>query len=270
MSGSKKRIQKSFGYPTATAIHSRVPIFQASRRVRKLMKWTCSTSWGSVEVTGRLGQVHRDLHDLIMTQGEQYRLGELGDLHVLLDPAKIQRRMGLQANPRHLDNLLEDMRQAKVSLSLKSGESSLGGIVSVVDKKAREIKGPGGFIEKRFLWQITISRTWVKVYQTNLRIRYGPALGIILSMKSGYSQALARFFLTHKGKVSLSLDKCVRILGIEREPKKVRLEMKRDIPLLEKLGVTIEDVMLRYVQKDGMVSFENPPDELRIKLDLMI
>jgi hypothetical protein len=256
----RRRIQKIYGYPTATVVHSRVPIFQATRKAKRLSKWIWTTSWGSVEVTGRLGQVHRDLHDLIMTEGEKYRLGDMGDLHVLLDPAKIQRHMGIRSNPRHLDSLLEDMRQARVTVTLKNGESSLGGIVSVVDKKAQESAGPGGFMKKRFLWQITISRTWVNVYQSNLRIRYAPALPTILALKSGYSQAMARFFLTHQGKMSLDFSKCLAYLGIIREPKKVRLEMKRDFPLLERLGVRIEESMVRYQQVEGMVSFESAPE----------
>ena len=259
MRGSKEGIQKTFGYPTATVIHSRVPIFQASRRVKSNEKWTCENAWGHVEISGRLGQVHRDLHDLIMTQGEEYHLGELGDLHIILDPAKIQRLMRIEANPRFLDRILEDMRQAKVTLKLKNGRSSLGGIVSVVDKQSREIEGPGGFMEKRYLWLVTISRTWVQVYNSTLRIRYAPALLILLAMKSGYSQAMGRFFLTHSGKMSLVFEDCLKTLGVTREEKKVRNEIKADLPLLKKLGMTFEGSMIRYEQQKGMVSFENPP-----------
>lgn len=259
MSGSKEQIQKIFGYPTATVIHSRVPIFQASRRAKSIEKWTYENSWGQVEISGRLGQVHRDLHDLIMTQAEEYRLGELGDLHIVVDPAKLQRIMGHKANPRFLDQLLEDMRQARVTLKLKHGRSSLGGIVSVVDKQLRAIEGPGGFMEKRYLWLVTISRTWVQVYNTTLRIRYAPALPILLRMKSGYSQAMGRFFLTHSGKMSLGFEDCLKTLGVTREEKKVRHEIKGDIPLLEKLGLTVEGSMIRYEQQKRMVSFENPP-----------
>ena len=261
MSGSKEQMNKIFGYPTATVIHSRVPIFQASRRVKSIEKWTCENVWGQVEISGRLGQVHRDLHDLIMTQGEEYHLGELGDLHIVLDPAKIQRLMGTTANPRFLDRLLEDMRLARVTLVLKNGKSSLGGIVSVVDKQNREIEGPGGFLEKRYLWLVTISRTWVQVYNTTLRIRYAPALSVLLAMKSGYSQAMGRFFLTHSGKMSLGFEDCLKTLGVSREEKKVRHEIKADLPLLEKLGVTFKGSMIRYEQQKGMVSFENPPQE---------
>ena len=267
VAGSKTRLQEHFGYTTATVIHSRVPIFQASRRVKNLSKWKGSTSWGAVEVTGRLGQVHRDLHDLIMTEGEIYRLGDMGDLHILLDPAIVQRKLGICANPRYLDNLLEDMRQARVTLKLKSGESSLGGIVSVVDKKVKEIPGPGGFMEKRFLWQITISRTWVRFFQDNLRIHYAPALPTILSLKSGYSQALARFFLTHSGKMSLRFEDCLKILSITREEKKVRHEIKRDLPLLGRLGVALEGNMVRYEQQKGMVCFKNPPQKESLPLE---
>ena len=263
MPGSKERIQKAFGFPTATVIHSRVPLFQASRKVRTVTKWDCKTSWGSVEVTGRLGQVHRDLHDLIMTFGKKYRRGELGDLHIVIDPAEIQRRMGMKADPRFLDRLLEDMRQARVVLEYQDGRASLGGIVSVVDKKYQEIPGPGGFMEKRMLWLITISRTWIQVYDSYMRVRYAPALPFILQMKSGYSQAMARFFLTQSGKKSLKFDDCLKVLGINREPRLVRRDMKNDFALLEKIGLSFDGEMVRYTQQPGLVSFDNPLKEER-------
>jgi hypothetical protein len=259
MPGSKEQVKNIFGYPTATVIHSRVPVFQASRRVKRIEKWAYENAWGSVEISGRLGQVHRDLHDLIMTQGEEYHLGELGDLHIVVDPAKIQRFMGIRSNPRLLDRLLEDLRQARVGIAQKDGKSSLGGIVSVVDKQSREIEGPGGFMEKRYLWCVTVSRTWIQVYNSTLRIRYAPALPILLCMRSGYSQAMGRFFLTHSGKMTLGFKECLNVLGIGREERKVRQEIKQDLPRLEKLGLTFEGSMIRYEQRKGLVSFENPP-----------
>jgi len=287
MLGDKERIKEIFGYSTATVIHSRVPIFQASRKVRGVSQWYGKTSWGSVEVTGRLGQVHRDLHDLIMTVGQEYRRGELGDLHIVIDPAEIQGLMGMKSDPRFLDRLLEDMRQAKVVLKYQDERASLGGIVSVVDKKYQEIPGPGGFMEKRMLWLVTISRTWVWVYDSYLRVRYAPALPIILQMKSGYSQAMARFFLTHRGHMSMKFDECLKILGINREPKLVKRDMKTlrnnmrkqggcklvrqgmesesDFALLEKIGILFEGEMVRYTQQPGLVNFDNPRKEKRGK-----
>jgi hypothetical protein len=194
-----------------------------------------------------------------MTQGEEYHLGALGDLHIVLDPAKIQRFMQIEANPRFMDRLLEDMRQAKVTLKLKNGRNSLGGIVSVVDKQSREIEGPGGFMKKRYLWLVTISRTWIHVYNTTLRIRYAPALPYLLAMKSGYAQAMGRFFLTHSTKMRLGFEDCLKALGVRREGKKVLHDIKTDLPLLEKLGVKIEGKTIRYEQQKGMVCFENPP-----------
>lgn len=266
MPGSKKEVQTIFGYPTATVIHSRVPMFQATRKVRSVTKWACKNAWGAVEVTGRLGQVHRDLHDLIMTFGKKYLRGELGDLHIVIDPAEIQRKMGVKSNPRFLERLLEDMRQAKVVLEYQDGRASLGGIVSVVDKKYQEIPGPGGFMKKRSFWLVTISRTWVHVYDSLLRVRYAPALPIILQMKSGYSQAMARFFLTHRGHMNLKFEDCLKTLGINREPKMVRRDMKSDFALLEKIGLLFDGEMVRYTQQPGLVNFDNPRKEERRKL----
>ena len=70
---------------------------------------------------------------------------------------------------------------------------------------------------------------------------------------------MGRFFLTHSGKMSLGFEDCLKTLGVSREEKKVRHEIKADIPLLEQLGLTFEGSMIRYEQQKGMVSFENPP-----------
>lgn len=266
MSGTKERIKEIFGYPTATVIHSRIPIFQASRKVRAVSQWVCKTSWGSVEVTGRLGQVHRDLHDLIMTCGKEYWRGELGDLHIVIDPAEIQRKMRSKSDPRFLEKLLEDMRQAKVVLAYKERRDSIDGIVSVVNKKYKEIPGPGGFMKKRTLWLVTISRTWIQIYDSLLRVRYALALPFILQMKSGYSQAMARFFLTHRDHMNLKFKDCLKILGINREVKLVRRDMKSDFDSLEKIGLLFDGEMVRYIQQPGLVNFENPRKEKRAAL----
>ena len=121
-------------------------------------------------------------------------------------------------------------------------------------------------MEKRYLWLVTISRTWVQVYNSTLRIRYAPALLILLAMKSGYSQAMGRFFLTHSGRMSLGFEDCLKTLGVTREEKKVRHEIKADLPLLKKLGVTFGGSMIRYEQQKGMVSFEKPPQRQNLSL----
>ena len=259
----KKTVSEIYGKPTATVIHSRLPIFQASRKVREISQGVWETGWGKVEISGRLGQIHRDLHDIIMTYGEEYQIGDRGDLNILIDPANIKQFMGIK-NPNFLDALLEDMRKARVRIEVKgeNEKSSLGGIISVVDKEAGEIDGPGGFMQRRNLWTITISRTWMGIYNQMIKVRYAPALPIIMEMKSGFAQAMARFFLTHSKQMNMELSNCLKAIGVAQKEKEVRRSIKSDLSLLEKLGITFDGATIRYQQQNGMVSFENPQKQI--------
>ncbi|EQD75303.1 hypothetical protein B1A_04045, partial [mine drainage metagenome] len=96
-------------------------------------------------------------------------------------------------------------------------------------------------------------------------MRCKPALNIILQMRSGYSQALARFFLTQSNTMSMDLPDCLKALGIEMEAKLVKQEMKPDAELLARLGITFG---LAGTTRNRTVSFpskipslENPAPE---------
>ena len=52
--------------PTATALQSRLNIFQSTRRPQHLKMTLKQTKFGSSVVNGRLGQSHADLLDCVM------------------------------------------------------------------------------------------------------------------------------------------------------------------------------------------------------------
>lgn len=256
----KKIVRKVFGSPTSTVHHSRLPIFAATRRPTERIQWICENPWGTSEVTGTLGQNHRDLHDLVMTEGIEYKRGLEKELYVTIDPYDIQKKMGLKRpDLDYIHKLLEDMQDAKVTIKYKNGGGKLGGIISEIDREYKEISGPGGCVLDRYLWKITISATWMKLYDTEIKVRCKPALDIILQMRSGYSQAMARSFLTHNQNSLMNFVDCLKALGVEMEAKYVKREMKQDVDLLARLGLTFETGgMVHYEKKEGMVSFENP------------
>ncbi len=258
--GKKKIVRKVFGPPTSTVHHSRLPIFAATRRPTERIQWIYENPWGTAEVTGKLGQNHRDLHDLIMTEGLEYQQGLKRELYITIDPYEIWKKMGdTSNNTDYLYELLEDMKRADVRITYKDGGDSLGGIVSVIDREYKAIAGPGGCVLERYLWQITISQTWMKLYDTSIKIRCRPSLDLLLQMRSGYSQAMSRFFMTHAQDMTMSLSDVLKSLGIESEAKYVKRDMKPDLDLLAQLGITFgPDGMVGYEKKEGLVSFENP------------
>nr|WP_011264513.1 hypothetical protein [Leptospirillum ferrooxidans]AAX36056.1 ORF320 [Leptospirillum ferrooxidans] len=256
----KKLVRKVFGLSSGTVHHSRLPIFAATRRPTERIQWIFENSWGTAEVTGKLGQNHRDLHDLVMTEGIEYKQGLQRELYVTIDPYDIQKKMGITpTNLNYIYELLEDMKRSDVRIKYKGGGDSLGGIVSNIDREYKAIPGPGGCVLERYLWLITMNQTWMKLYDTSIKVRCKPALDIILQMRSGYSQAVARFSLTHGQGMVIKFSDIVKALGIEMEAKLVKQEMKPDAELLSKLGLTFgPDGTIRYEKKEGMVSFENP------------
>ncbi|MHB8370800.1 MAG: hypothetical protein ACYDBP_14130 [Leptospirales bacterium] len=256
----KKIVRKVFGPPTSTVHHSRLPIFAATRRPTERIQWIEENPWGTAEVTGTLGQNHRDLHDLIMTEGLKYDQGKQRELYITIDPYDIQKKMRvIRHDLSYIYELLKDMQDARVTIKYKDGGDSLGGIVSNIDREYKAISGPGGCVLERYLWLITMNQTWMKLYDKSIKIRCRPALDLILQMRSGYSQALARFFLTHANDISMPFWKCLEALGIEREAKLVRRDMKPDAELLARLGITFgTDGTVNYSKQDGLVSFETP------------
>lgn len=256
----KKIVRKVFGPPSSTVHHSRLPIFAATRRPTERIQWIEENAWGTAEVTGTLGQNHRDLHDLVMTEGLEYEQGKKRELYVMIDPYDIQKKMGITRNGLdYIYELLEDMKRADVRIKYKGGGDSLGGIVSNIDREYKAIPGPGGCVLERHLWQITMNQTWMKIYDTSIKVRCKPALNIILKMRSGYSQAVARLCMTHSQNMTMKFADVVKALGIEMEAKLVKQKMKPDAELLARLGITFgTDGMIVYEKKEGMVSFENP------------
>lgn len=253
-------IKSKYGESCSTIHHSRLPIFSASRRPIERTQWVGENSWGIAEVTGRLGQNHRDLHDILMTDGLERKRGLEGELYLTIDPWKIMKRLMPSSKSSNLDylyGLLEDMKRADVRIKYSGGGDSLGGIISNIDYEYKAISGPGGCVLERYLWRITINQTWMKLYDTSIKLRCRKATEIILQMRSGYSQSIARFFMTHTNDTSISLQKCLDGRGIEREAKLVKRDMKPDMEKLAILGITFEkDGNINYSKQDGYVSFE--------------
>jgi hypothetical protein len=266
----KKLVRKVFGPPTSTVHHSRLPIFAATRRPTERIQWIWENFWGTAEVTGILGQNHRDLHDLVMTEGLEYEQGKKRELYVTIDPYDIQKKMGaIRPDLDYLYKLLEDMRLAKVTIKYKGGGDSLGGIVSNIDREYKAIPGPGGCVLERHLWQITMNQTWMKLYDTSIKVRCKPALDIILQMRSGHSQAVARLFITHSQNMTMQLADCLKALGIEMEAKYVKRDMKPDAELLARLGIIFGPAgTVNYSKQEGLVSFENLTPKLKNDLGL--
>jgi len=257
----KAKMRKIYGQPTGTVCHDRLPFFAATTRPVIRENRITENRWGIVEVTGKLGQNHRNFHDLIMTKGSKCEQGVNGELYVEIDPTAISKKLmpGCRPNPDYLRSLLQDMKDATVKINyLKRGERMLGGIVSEWEerfKKIGEVSGPKGIALEKYHWQITISKTWMHLYEDFVIVRLGNALDKIISMRCGYSMAIARIMLDQRFATTFKLDFLRMTLDIAVETKILRREILKDSQVLANLGISIEDHSVNYIPRRGIVSF---------------
>ena len=179
----------------------RIPIFAPTRRPQAVSAWRVETPWGWAEITGRLGQQHRDLLDAARMVAEAEEWTSDGRLHLKVDPAKLRSALGGDAtNQQRIKEWLEDLRVASVVVHVAGIDKTMrGGVVSdVVDSAdlTRLHARPGGFNSDRRFWRISFGLGWSKLIEDDRSTKY--PLRRVVELKHGFSQAVARFCLSHR------------------------------------------------------------------------
>ncbi|MQM39679.1 hypothetical protein KBTX_03710 [wastewater metagenome] len=185
-----------------TAHQSRVPIFAATRRPRRVAAEEVTTPWGRAVVTGRIGQGHRDLLEAAMYVAARAGVDGEGRVRITLDPYRLRRTMGAgtrDVNYALILRLARDLRAAEVDLHVPARDIHIiGGIIDEIvtagDPIARRAGTRGGDGET---WRITYSRAWSVLLATDLPIAYS-ALSAVIAMRHGATQAVARWALSHR------------------------------------------------------------------------
>lgn len=238
---------------------SRLPIFPPTRRPT-LSTWEFNTPWGEGVVTGRLGQMHRDLIDAARMEAERRVVDHTGALHLLIDPARLRAALGWDTVTYHqIEDRLEDMRIAKVSTTIRAtGLRVREGIVSSYamaaaqpperGEKVRHLAKPNGQAQAALLhggglWRVSFSQSWSMVLLEDHQYSY--PLREVMELQHGVSQALARFCLSHKW-VHEGLPSVLTKLGACGRQRKRLSELRVDAAALRALGVDVSDGMCRY------------------------
>ncbi|CQR44898.1 conserved hypothetical protein [Thiomonas sp. CB3] len=236
---------------------SRVPIFAPTRKPRHVESWAVATSWGEATITGRLGQPHRDVLDASRMVAEREVEDAEGRRHLLVDSARLRAALGWNAiNYSQISERLEDLRLASVRLTIPSkGIRVNGGVVSEYidsflahkpqrssrvihllrrpttsqDPPQQQVTGGG-------MWRISFSLPWSVLLNSDLETTY--PLGLILGLRHGVSQALARFCWTHRS-VNEPLAGLLGRLGSRGRLRDRLAELIEDAPGLAKLSVSI-------------------------------
>jgi len=233
----------------APAIISRVPVFQP--RFKNLVETTvqAETAWGSVEVRGRIGGIHRKVLDALFAAAveEPYR-HDTGALSILIDPYRTAKTAGVaMRHPQWLRGILEDMRVARVLIEDKTtGLRHWAGIVSEVTESTRKAAMPGGVLRgERDLWVVTISSAWMRIYDTSLVLRYRLMLPPLGRITSGAAHAVALHVITHTGDHSYSVEDTLHLVGAvtpetsDRHRRRLIQEVAGEEEHLGALGMTL-------------------------------
>jgi hypothetical protein len=178
----------------------RIPIFSPTRRPKSVSSWRVETPWGWAIITGRLGQQHRDLLDAARMVADAEQWTTDGKMHLKIDLARLRGALGGDAvNNQRIKDWLEDLRVAQVVVYIKDKNINItGGIISEVLSSIDNtvLNGrPGTFKSERGYMHIEFSSGWSKLIETDRAMRY--PLQQVVGLQHGFSQAVARFCLSH-------------------------------------------------------------------------
>ncbi|RMH87414.1 MAG: hypothetical protein D6681_15135 [Calditrichaeota bacterium] len=230
--------------PTAPFAAARLRMFQPTRRPRLISSDWMETPWGRVRVSGRLGQRHADLVELMLAQKLIHKWSEDGRLSILVDPYRLRTGMGKLAAADWLRGLLVDLLDAKVEWDYRAADVRVQGAGHVIDEiETYEMQTAHGFgSDAREVWKITFGRVWSRVIRRDLSMRHDPER--VARIKSGVAQAVARLMLTHRpGGHGIKVDTVLDWLGIVSSTarRNARRELKKHVAALAEIGVSVAD-----------------------------
>lgn len=235
--------------PTSTVLQARVVIYQPSKKPLERKGQWIETSFGKCRVTGRLGQRHADIVEIMLFVAERKRDIDDGGVELLVDPAKLRKMLSdNQYSGGRLNKLLLELKAATVEIVASKLEKTvdegriIGGLIDHVISSPMTRYNPltGGV---RRLWKVRLGIALVMLLEHDLSLYYRPEL--IARLKHGISQAVARHVLTHSNNPSggWHLDTLlIAVSGNDISAKTMsnyRTRIKDDIESLRVIGVDI-------------------------------
>ncbi len=263
--------------PVVAPVHiSRVPVFEPTfKRPYRSENEEFRTSRGVVRVNGKLTATHRKILDAIFAEALHTEdMGEDGPMVVVVDPFSVAKTAGVSRHhPKWLRGKLDEMQSATVELTrLKNGipgDRFWGQIISEVrESDDFRVALPGGaFVGDRALWEVTISAVWMRLYDTDLVVRYALLLPEINQLAHGATHAFALHVLSHR-RHTRYIDDILRDVGALRDgmtrvaQEAVRQSIREEAAALKRLGIHLVlggtgELRVDYSQHP-QVRFKNP------------
>lgn len=190
----------SDAFPKTTTAHTvRLCLFQPTRRPQMLQREPVVTQWGEIRVTGRLGQRHADLFEVLCWEHEQKGTLEDGRVKLLVDPARVRQCAGVTGG-RQFDEAITELQAAVIEIIEPQELACSGHLIDHIDKAQRR---DGTYIMRanplggeRHIWRVEIGKAFCKLVAKDIWLGYDPAP--IARMPVGIAQAIARHVMTHK------------------------------------------------------------------------
>lgn len=193
--------------PTTTALLSRLQVFEPSRRPENFSR-VALTRWGSSSVSGRLGQGHADLLELICFLGRNPVELPDGRICVTVDEYQIRKGLGRGrvGSGSQLSKLLSEIIGARLDLHPNGWSASISGkLIDEVRQSAQTVPASGRYSlarqrgGHRHLTDVVLGQVMsCLIRRDKVLLTYDP--NKVINSKSGIAQALVRYCQTHRGK----------------------------------------------------------------------
>lgn len=237
--------------PTTTTMESRLRIFQPTQRpVRKSI--TIDVAWGKAKITGRLGQRHADLLEIIRASALDWGIDN-GRVAILVDPYVISKKLGGgsgQYSYQRMYVLLEELAEAVIVLETESMKA-IGHIIDETLEAKKSVQNPMTGTD-RPLMKVIFGCVGAALLEKDLFLYYDPVP--ISALGSGMAQAVARHVLTHKTEPNggWKVDTLIHAVagGINGVPlRKGRAAIKADAEGLARCGILVEEDRVHLTRK---------------------
>ena len=257
----KRKQQPSLGVTTITL--NRLPIFQPTLRA-EYREASFESPHGRITVRGRLGQNHKTLLEAVLYLRKLYDLDEENmRLRVLYDEYEVKKHLTKGATTYSYEGykqMLEDMKQAYVILEAREQmqiiEGNLIKGIKPSNNYSKKSKGNLPPVKGKNIPYVILEFGEVVSYlfSKELKFTYDPRP--IANLRSGISQAVARYLQTHRSHppAGYHLRQLIEILEGKMENKRwwtVKEYLKEDAKYLRQLNIDID------FKKDRLFVTEN-------------
>lgn len=235
---------------STTLNQSRIKLFQATRTPEYQKGVKQETPWGSVTVTGKLGQGHADVLEALLYTALENGKTEDGRIKILVDPYQVKKVANLKSSTA-LNTILYELISAVLVIEIKQPNIKSSGhlidyITDAVKSNGQKITKPnpmtGG---ERPMLRVELGKALTDIINQDYSLNRDP--NPIARLKSGICQALARFVISHKEQPNggWRLDTIIKHLVDENSCNQLirdsRRRIRKNKDSLFDLGITVKD-----------------------------